>query len=575
MSRLRLLFLAVVGVVLFGGVAARLVYLQVIDHDRLAARVKRQQEEQITIDAPRGRILDRHGVVIAESAEAVGVYANPREVAAKGATARRLAPVLNRPVRRIARCLNRRGSFVWLARRLPATVQTAVESLHLPGIHCIREPGRYYPLGETFRSVAGLVGVDGQELEGLEVAYDDLLRGEPGLYLRRRDGNNQAVEIRLLRAARPGANLHLTLDEVVQHIAHTALADGIEANGARGGVAVVLDPRNGELLAMVDSGAPGSTGRRADAGRPYRSNVVTWTYEPGSIFKPLVAAALLEEGRAVPDTLVYGEGGSYRVADRIFHDAAGDHFGWLSFAQVLQRSSNIGMIKLTADLPSTTLYERLRAWGIGKRTGIDYPGEPIGTFRPPKRWSGVSRASVSIGQELRVTALQIAAFYGALANGGTLYPPHLTHDDVAARTVRPLPSPRRILSEKTCRTLVRILEGVTTPKGTAPKAAVEGFSVAGKTGTAQQWDTRHHCYSRTRFVSSFVGMVPAKRPRIVCIVSLDGARGRAYGGQVAAPIFREIATRTLRYLGIQPGDGPRLLQVAAADRPPRLAELSQ
>lgn len=572
MSRLRLFCLAVVGLALFGGVGARLIYIQVVDHDRLAQRARRQQEEEIRLDAPRGRILDRHGVVVAESAEAVTVYANPREVEAKGATARRLAPILDRPAREIARRLNRRSSFVWLARRRPAAIRTQVESANLPGVYCLREPGRYYPLGERFRSVAGLLGVDGQELEGLEVAYDDLLRGEPGLYLRRQDGSHRPVEIRLLQAARPGTDIHLTLDEVVQHIAYTALTNGVAASGAAGGVALVLDPRNGEILAMVDAGTPGSAHR--DAGRPYRSNVVTWAYEPGSIFKPLVAAALLEEGRAGPDTLVHGEGGDYRVADQIFHDAAGDHFGWLSFAQVLQRSSNIGMIKLTADFPSATLYQRLSGWGIGKSTGIDYPGESTGTFHPLRRWSGVSRASISIGQELQVTALQIAAFYGALANGGTLYPPHLIRDDVATRTVRRLPS-RRILSEKTCHTLIQILEGVVTSTGTAPKAEVEGFSVAGKTGTAQQWDDRNHCYSRTRFVSSFVGMVPAERPQIVCIVSLDGARGRAYGGQVAAPIFREIATHTLRYLGALPASPPRLLQVAAAGRSPRLAELSQ
>jgi len=572
MFRLRFIFLAVVGVALFGGVAARLVYLQVVDHDHLAELTRRQQEREIRLDAPRGRILDRHGVVVAESAEAATVYANPREVGNKGVTARRLAPVLGRRVRDVLRCLHHRGSFVWLARRLPSEVYAEVEALDLPGIHCLREPGRYYPLGDLFRSVVGLLGVDGQELEGLEVAYDDLLRGEAGRYLHRQDGKHQPVEIRLLQEARPGTDLHLTLDEVVQHIAHTALADGVEASGARGGVAVVLDPRHGEILAMVDAGTPGNTA--SDAGRRYRSNVVTWSYEPGSIFKPLAAAALLTDGRVRPDTLVYGEGGSYRVADRIFHDAAGDHFGWLSCAQVLQRSSNIGMIKLTAEFSPATLHDHLRAYGIGQRTGIDYPGESTGKFHPLRSWSGVSRASVSIGQELEVTALQIAAFYGALANGGTLYPPHLTRDGVAARTVRPLPSPHRILSSKTCRTLVHILEGVVGPNGTAPKAAVDGFSVAGKTGTAQQWDHRHHRYSRTRFVSSFVGMVPAEAPRMVCIVSLDGARGRAYGGQVAAPIFREIATRTLRYLGVEPGSGPRLLQVAAAARPPRLAALA-
>ena len=572
MSRLRFICLAVVGVALFAGVAARLVFLQVVGHDQLAERARRQQEREIHLDAPRGRILDRHGVVVAESAEAVTVYANPREVGNKGATARRLAPVLRRPVRDVARCLRHRGSFVWLARRLPSEVGAEVEALDLPGVYCLREPGRYYPRGVPFRSVVGLLGVDGQKLEGLEVAYDDLMRGEPGRYLRRQDGSHRPVEIRLLQAARPGTDLRLSLDEVVQHIAYTALADGVKQSGARGGVAVVLDPRNGELLAMVDAGTPGEA--TVDAGRPFRSNVVTWSYEPGSIFKPLVAAALFEENRVRPDTLVYGEGGSFQVADRIFHDAAGDHFAWLSCAQVLQRSSNIGMIKLTADFAPTLLHDHLREYGIGARTGIDYPGESPGKLHPLRSWSGVSRASISIGQELQVTALQIAAFYGALANGGTLYPPHLTRNSAAVRAIRPLPSPRRILSPKTCRTLVRILEGVVGPKGTAPKAAVEGFSVAGKTGTAQQYDRRHHRYSRTRFVSSFVGIVPAERPRIVCIVSLDGARGRAYGGQVAAPIFREIATRTLRYLGVRPGSGPRLLQVAAAGRPPRLAELT-
>jgi len=572
MSRLRILCLAVIISALFVGVGARLVILQVVEHDNLTARAHRQQEREIHIDAPRGRILDRHGAVLAESGEATSVYADPHEVGDKAVTARRLASLLGKPASEILANLGRRGNYVWLARRLPAEGYDMVEALHLPGISCMREPGRDYPLGDLFQSVVGLVGVDGQPLEGLEITYDDLLRGEPGRYLRRQDGGHRPVEIRLLQAARPGNDLHLTVDEVVQHIAFTALAEGVAHNAARGGVALVLDPRNGEILAMVDAGTPGMA--VSDVGRNYRSDVVSWGYEPGSIFKSVVASALLEAGQVSPDTRVYGEGGSYRVANRIFHDASGDHFGWLTCTEVLQHSSNIGMIKLTANFDPASLYDRLHAFGIGQRTHIDYPGESPGSLRTVRQWSHVSRASISIGQELEVTALQVAAFYGALANGGTWYAPHLARHNAGTPAQVERLRGRKILSRKTTRTLIDILEGVVGENGTAPKAAVEGFSVAGKTGTAQQYDPQLHHYSHTRFVSSFVGIVPAEQPRLVCIVSLDGARGKAYGGQVAAPIFKEIATRTLRYLGVQPGNPPRILQVAEAQPAPRLAALA-
>ncbi|RMF80918.1 MAG: penicillin-binding protein 2, partial [Nitrospirae bacterium] len=482
------------------------------------------------------------------------------------ATARRLAPILHRPVDYLVRRLRSRRPFVWLARRLPPPARRRVEALGLPGILCRAEPGRYYPRGPDFRSVVGLVGVDEQDLEGLEVAYDRRLRGRPGLYLWLRDGHGRPVVERLVRPARPGRDLRLALDEVVQHIAHEALARGVARAGARGGVALVLDPATGELLAMADAGNPG--GVKPDAGRRYRSYAVTWQFEPGSMFKPAVVAALLEAGKVTPGTLVFGEHGAYRVADRTYHEASGHRFGWLSCAQVLQRSSNIGMVKLSERIEPEPLYRALTRYGFGRRTGIDYPGEARGSLAPPRRWSGVSRASISIGQEVLVTALQIAAFYGALANGGLWRPPHLARG--AAWAGRDAPRPRRILSPATCRKLVRILEGVVGPHGTAPKAKVEGFRVAGKTGTAQQIDPRTHRYSRSRYVSSFVGIVPAEAPRLVILVSLDAPRGGAYGGQVAAPIFREIATATLRHLGVEPPPGPRVLVAAAPRRPPRL-----
>jgi cell division protein FtsI (penicillin-binding protein 3) len=340
---------------------------------------------------------------------------------------------------------------------------------------------------------------------------------------------------------------------------------------------VVADPHTGEVLAMADAGFATGAGDR-HAGRPYRSHAVTWLFEPGSIFKPVVVALLLEAGLTHPDALVFAENGTYQVADRTFHEASGHSFAWMSAAHVLQRSSNIGMVKLAEPMTSRTLYRGLRKLGFGEKTGIDYPGEASGLLRPPKRWSLVSQASMSIGQEIAVGPLQMVTFYSALANGGLRLRPSLVRairdPTNGRRPPRPPARPERVLSRATTEQMTRILTGVVGPKGTAPKAAVDGFAVAGKTGTAQKYDRRRGGYSTTRFVSSFIGYLPADRPRLTILISLDEPRDGAYGGQVAAPIFREIATHTLRHLGVRPESSRRTLEAAPRGRPPRLASLT-
>jgi cell division protein FtsI (penicillin-binding protein 3) len=381
----------------------------------------------------------------------------------------------------------------------------------------------------------------------------------------------------VLRPPREGADLALTLDEVVQHAAYTALKKGVEEAGAACGVAVVADPASGEILAMADYGLPAEA-KRAGAGRKYRSNAVTWQFEPGSIFKPAAVTVALDRDLTDRNALVFAENGSYQVADRTFHEASGHRFDWLSTAQVLQRSSNIGMIKLVEPLDAKLLYRYLAAFGFGEKSGIDYPGEAVGLLRPPRDWSAVSKASIAIGQEIAVTPLQMVTFYNALANGGMRISPRLVR---AIHAPRPAARERlarerrqRVMSAETAREITRMLKGVVGPKGTAPKAAVEGFAVAGKTGTAQKFDRQAGRYSRTRYVSSFIGYVPADRPRLTILVTLDEPRGGAYGGQVAAPIFREIAEKALRHLGVQPEPGPRILKAAAPSRPPRFSSLN-
>jgi cell division protein FtsI (penicillin-binding protein 3) len=577
LSRVRLVWLALVGIALFGLLGYRLVELQIFEREWLAERARSQQEREFTLAAPRGSLIDRNGVVLARNGDSLSIYAVPREVSHVPATARRLARLIDSSAGSLRRRLSSKRQFVWIARQESMDLLPRLASLELSGIYWQAESRRYYLRGDAFQSALGLVGIDDVGLEGLEYRYDRALRGESGRFLRRRDGRKRPVADWVLRPPREGADLILTLDEVVQHAAYTALKRGVEEAGAACGVAVVADPANGEILAMADYGLPADA-KRAGAGRKYRSHGVTWQFEPGSTFKPAVVAVALERNLTDPNALVFAENGSYRVADRTFHEASGHRFDWLSTAQVLQHSSNIGMIKLVEPLDAKVLHQYLVAFGFGAKTGIDYPGEAVGLLRPPPEWSAVSKASIAIGQEIAVTPLQMVTFYNALANGGMRITPRLVRairGPVSAGHERlTQASPQRVLSQETARKITQMLKRVVGPKGTAPKAAVEGFAVAGKTGTAQKFDRQAGRYSRTRYVSSFIGYVPADQPRLTILVSLDEPRGGAYGGQVAAPIFREIAEKALRHLGVQPEPGPRILKAAAPSRPPRFSSLN-
>lgn len=576
-SRLRLWSLALAGIALFGLVGYRLVALQIFDHELLAERARSQQEREFTLAAPRGSLIDRNGVVLARNGDSLSIYAVPREVTDVAATARRLAGLVDLSARTLRHKLAARRQFVWIARQQSLDLLPRLTGLDLPGIYWQAESCRYYLRGDACQSALGLVGIDDVGLEGLEYRYDRTLRGESGRFLRRRDGRRRPVADWVLRSPREGADLILTLDEVVQHAAYTALKRGVEEAGAVCGVAVVADPATGEILAMADYGLP-ADGQRAGAGRKYRSHAVTWQFEPGSIFKPAVVAVALERSLTDRNALVFAENGTYQVADRTFHEAAGHQFDWLSTAQVLQRSSNIGMIKLVDPLDAKLLYRYLAAFGFGAKSGIDYPGEATGLLRTPREWSAVSKASIAIGQEIAVTPMQMVTLYSALANGGMRVIPRLVRAIDGPRPVareRLYPGrPQRVMTQETAREITQMLQGVVSPKGTAPKAAVAGFAVAGKTGTAQKFDRQAGQYSRTRFVSSFIGYVPADHPRLTILVILDEPRGGAYGGQIAAPVFSEIAEKALRHLGVQPEPGPRILRAAAPSRSPRLSILT-
>jgi len=558
-SRFRLVWLALAGAALFGLLVYRLVDLQIVDHEDLAERARRQQEREFTLAAPRGSLIDRNGVVLARNGDGLSIYAVPAEVTDVPATARRLAHLLDLSARTLRRRLASKRPFVWIDRQREMDLSERLTALDLPGIYGQTESRRYYLRGDAFQSALGLVGVDDVGLEGLEYRYTRELGGEPGRFLRRRDGRKRPIADWVLVPAREGADLILTLDEVLQHTAYTALAHGVQKSGARCGVAVVADPATGEILAMADYGVPAEV-KSDTPGRKYRSHAVTWQYEPGSIFKPAVVAVALDRGLAERDTLVFAENGTYQVADRTFHEATGHRFDWLSTAQVLQHSSNIGMAKIGQRVGSKRLYAGLRLFGFGRATGIELPGEVDGLLRPASQWDGYSVTRIPFGQEICVTAMQLIRAFSILANGGRLVRPYMVkaivdNDGTITELKRPGAPVGYIVRPDVAKWVVGKAMAEVVNEGTGKRAKLEKWQVFGKTGTANIAKSDGRGYSDNDYVASFISGAPADDPAIVVLVSVrkpNKSLGKGYtGGVVASPVAAAIIEKTLNYLGVE------------------------
>ncbi len=528
---------------------------------------RRQLERTLPFKPKRGSILDRNQRELAVSVDAPSLYAHPAALENPRGAARVLASHLRMSRAALKRKLSAKSPYVWLARRLSPDQREAIEKLSLGGLGFAVESRRFYPKGHLASHIMGFVGVDDQGLEGLEYLYDRVMRGKAGWITVELDAMGRPL-YGGPRAPVQGDDLLLNLDEVIQYIAQKELEAQVEATGAKGGVAILMDPWDGSVLAMAV--APPFNPNRFVSYRPeqWRDRAVTDLYEPGSTFKFIVAAAYLEEGLGGLNDRFFAEEGVMRLGDRLIHDH--EPFGWLSFREVIEKSSNIGAVKISQLLGPELLYRYIRRFGFGSPTGIDLPGEAAGVIRSPRSWSALSIGSIAIGQEVSVTPIQLITAFSALANGGSLMKPWVVRAVMRQGEVVEEFEPkviRRVLSPSTSRLMSRVLRGV-VERGTGLKAALEGYSVAGKTGTAQKIDPETGGYSTTKYLSSFIGCVPAERPAFVALIMIDEPRGAPWGGEVAAPVFRRIALRVLRYLRI-PAKGEEVLFAGA----PRTASL--
>ncbi|MCP9472258.1 MAG: penicillin-binding protein 2 [Nitrospira sp.] len=552
----------------FGVVLSRLVTLQVLQAAELTAKADRQHQTTVSVEGVRGAIVDRHGKVLAMNLEVPSVYGVPTVLDSPAQTARELAPLLHVRREELERKLRQQRGFVWLARKVDPDRRHLVERVSsIEGVGVKMEGRRFYPKGPLLSHVLGFAGMDGEGLEGIERRYEKELRGEKRAIVLQKDARGRAVFPKGLSeepVPAPGHQLVLTIDEVIQYIAEKELEEAVARSRAKSGTVIVLDPASGALLALAVSPRFNPNAIAGLDPDRWRNRAVADAYEPGSTMKAILAAAAIEEGVMTPTALVYGEQGRLAVSNTVIHDH--EKLGWMSFAQVVQKSSNVGAAKVGMALGEERLYRYLRAFGFGERTEIDLPGETAGLLKNPKEWGKRTAASVSIGQEIGVTPIQMVSAMAAIANGGILMKPYVVSEirDAHGRLIkRVLPSAkRRVISPETARTVTSILEGVVTD-GTGSKAAIDGFRVAGKTGTAQKIDPRTRAYSTTKFVSSFAGYVPAEDPKLAMIVVIDEPSGEAWGGTVAAPVFRRVGEQVLKYWGISSNEPVRLAMAIA------------
>src|SRR5215204_1838615 len=538
-------------------VCARLVYLQFSQHDSLANRARQQQQNSIETSPLRGELLDRQERQLARSVQTVSLFLDPDglDLATLDRNAQQLAQSLGMKQAELAKQFREahaeKRRFVWIARRLDADYANKIVALNLPGVQTQLEPKRYYPNGSLAAHVLGYVGLDGKGLGGVEQFYNAKISGEPGQLFLEKDANGKPYEGYEI-AAKPGQTVVLTIDQTIQYQAEQALQAAVQQSRAKSGSVIVLDPRSGEILALAN--APTFDPNRVAEAKPEtRSNwALQNIYEPGSTFKIVAFSAALEKKLAKVDDHIDCQMGAITVAGRVVHDH--HPFGSLTIPEALAKSSNVAAIKLGIRVGDQTMYDYMRRFGFGSKTGIELPGETAGILRKVERWQPSSIGSIAIGQEVGVTPVQMVAAFGALANDGVRIAPHLIREvrDAQGNVVyRAQPEQRRVISAETAIALRGMLEGVTL-NGTAKKAQLDGYSAAGKTGTAQKIDPKTKTYSGTKFVGSFVGFAPVSNPQVVIIVVIDEPSGAYHGGDVAAPVFREVAEQILPALGVIP-----------------------
>ena len=549
----RLAIVAAIGLLWGLAVFARLAYLQLFRHGDYLARAQRQQQRTIEITPKRGAIYDRNMRPLAMSLEVDSAFAIPSELGEnKALAAKLLSGVLGIPRDVLEAKFTAAGTFVWVSRKLPPGKAEAVAALNLKGIYLQKENQRFYPKRDLAAHVLGYVDIDEKGQAGIERELEGMVRGQSEKIVVMADARQRWFDGRAAKMER-GASVVLTLDEKVQYIAERELASAIAKTQAMAGSVVVLDPNNGEILAMANwpKFNPNAAG---DASGEMRMNrAVSIAYEPGSTFKLITLAAAFDQGITRPDEVFDCENGAVYVAGHRIRDHK--PFGLLSVSEILAKSSDVGAIKIALRLGAPKFYEYIRAFGFGTHTGVDLPSESRGILQHVENWRPLSIGSISMGQEVGVTPIQLASAVSAIASGGLLHRPHVVRELRRGEQPLPMPAelapaePKRVIRPETAATLRRLMEGVIL-SGTGTLARLDGWTAAGKTGSAQKIDLDTGRYSPTQLIASFTGFAPINNPALTVLVSLDSPVGLHEGGQVAAPVFKRIAEQVLSYLNV-------------------------
>lgn len=539
-------------------VVLRLTDLMIINHKRLAERAKQQHVKVENVTARRGIIFDRLGREIALNLERESLYGDPESLDLTNENIKKLALVVEKEPRVILSKIPEGGRFAWIERKLGPEAAEKIRALDIKGLGLLPEAKRYYPNGDLASHILGFVGIDNQALEGIELQYDKYLKTAGGKIFLGRDASGRTLSSGVNTEAK-GNNVVLTIDEVLQHITEKELDRAMVKWRAAAASVIVMDPFTGEILALANrpSYDPNRPGSASNSER--RNRAITDCYEPGSTFKIVIGAGSLEEKIVRPNSLFDVSRGGIEAGGKTIRDV--HQYGVLSFQEVIQKSSNVGSIMVGMKLGKERIYQYAKLLGFGEKTGIDLPGEVSGWMVPPEKWSGTSIGAIPIGQEVAVTPLQVLRAYSAIANGGFLVRPHVV-SEVMSPDGQALVSFRnrekkRVLSARTAELFKDILKSVVEEGGTGQSASVNGNEVAGKTGTAQMINPLTKRYSKEKYVSSFVGFVPADDPKLAIIVVVYEPKGQIYGGVVAAPVFRDIADKALSYLDIPREDIPQ------------------
>jgi cell division protein FtsI (penicillin-binding protein 3) len=571
--RLRISALAALLIAALLGLLGRAAFLEVRQGRKLSMMAQEQYRFRVPLPGQRGAILDRRGASLATSVQVDSIFVDPSQLTDAPQAAADLSAALHVDRHALEHRLDPQSQFVWVKRQASATEAEAVRRLGLSGAGFVKENQRFYPERELAAQLLGLAGLDGEGLEGLELYYDGILRGTPQTLSGVRDARGNVVTDQTVEPSTlEGVSLQLTLDRGIQYLTQQALRRAVGSTHAVAGMAVVLEPSTGAILAMAISPSFNPNALGPSERGALRNRLVADCYEPGSTFKAFLVAGALRDGILGPNSLIQGTDGAFAVGDRTIHN---DHksAGSLTVSRMVQVSSNIGAAKVGLMLGRQRLHAIFSEFGFGDRTGIGLPGESKGNL--PEFRSDIAAATASFGQGVTATAMQLVAAYGALANGGRLMRPH-----VVARMIQPdgsfsqvaPESVRQVVSPEVARAVTHMLEGVVEKGGTAEAAAVEGFRVAGKTGTAQKVDPVLGGYSVDKRFSSFIGYLPVEAPRLVVGVFLDEPKGQVYGGIIAAPVFREIAAGALQQLGVSPSVARVVAPQTRPSRPPSLAQ---